>query len=269
MCVVEADEDAETDTDAEEELLQEGHDVSDGLAVRDAQDVPVVYSVIVAELDTDAEDETDTLVVVVCCGELELLLLVEPVADTDGTADSERVVAGVSVGLAEADVETDTELVRERLCVVEALPELEWLSVGCDVDDVDTDGELETDTDTVPVRVALNDRVVIAETDPERLLLVLRLVVGDTEEDRLFDGDPDVVRVVVIERVDDEVILGLLETEADELFETDALADSLDEAELLVEGFELCDVDEELLEENDDVLDGCALAVFVAVKVCV
>ncbi len=125
MCVVEADADADPETDAEEELLQEGHDVSDGLAVRDDHDVPVIYPVIDAELDTDVENEIDTLPVAVACGELELLPLVELVPDTDAAADWERVASGVRVGFAEADTETDVELVRERLCVLDALTELE------------------------------------------------------------------------------------------------------------------------------------------------
>lgn len=91
MRVVEGDADADADADAEGELLQEGHDVSDGLAVCDAQEVPVVYPVAEETLETDAEDETDTLPVVVACGELELLLLVELVADTEGAADCESV----------------------------------------------------------------------------------------------------------------------------------------------------------------------------------
>ena len=60
---------------------------------------------------------------------------------------------------------------------------------------------MEIDSELVPVRVALKERVLVAETEGERLLEGLLVIVGETDPEREVVVDAVVVRVVVIVRV--------------------------------------------------------------------
>lgn len=122
------------------------------------------------------------------------------------------------------------------------------------------------------MRVALNDRVVVAETEAERLLVVLRLVVGDAEEVRLFDGEP----VVVLELVVDFVPVGdggrcvvVPDTDIEGLIDEETLPDVLADAETLQDSELLEDIDGEGVSIEDTLELGDAVLVRVAVVVTV